>query len=102
MFCFFNKRVTWEPEDVNVNGGLSSLVADKVFITRRTFLKHVNRTELGDLEASLRYEDHHSIGLTMAGDPQVKYFRSKHHGETVYGFDHNAIEYVFKKKRVTL
>ena len=61
-------------------------------ITRRTFLQHVDRNNLKELEASLGYP----MGrLTMAGDWAVSYFKSKLHGKTVYYFTHSAIEYVF-------
>ena len=66
-------------------------------VSRRTFLKHVHRDDLGELEALLGYEDHPRRGLTMAGDYHVSYHRSKLHGKTVYYFKHSAIEYVFRE-----
>jgi hypothetical protein len=96
VFNFFNKCLTWDLNDVHVDGGLNSLIDGKQWITRKTFLKHVDRQDLRKVEDSLGYESHPIKGLTMAGESHVKYFKSKHHGEIVYGFDHSAIEYVFK------
>ena len=66
-------------------------------ITRKTFLKHVNREDRIDLERSLGYAPHDpTSGLTMTRDYHVSYHRSKLHSETVYYFKHSAIEYVFR------
>lgn len=97
MFTYFNSCVGWDPCDVHSEGGLSDLIDKKVSISRRAFLSHVDRAELAEIEESLSYARHPSQGLTMAGDWHVDYFRSKLHGETVYGFDHSRIEYVFTR-----
>jgi hypothetical protein len=61
-------------------------------ITRRTFLKHVDRAELRDMEKGLGYE---RGGLMMASDWAVSYHRSTLHGKRCYYFRHSAIEHVF-------
>ena len=95
-FRFFNNCVGWEPKDVHADGGLCDLIDDRISIERSTFLKHIDRNELNDIARQLGYDSHPKQGLTMAGDFHIEYFRSKHHGEKVYGFRHSAIEYVFK------
>lgn len=90
-----NNCVNWPADDVHVQGGLVDMIDNSVDISRRTFLKHVDRENLQELEASLGYEKHPKRGLTMAGDYHVTYHRSKHHDQTVYYVKHSAIEYVF-------
>lgn len=92
---FIGSCVGWDPEDVHREGGLCSMVDEIAYITRRTFLSHVDRGELRGLERDLSYDSHPKVGLTMAGDWHVAYFRSKLHDKTVYGFQHSAIEFVF-------
>jgi hypothetical protein len=67
-------------------------------ITRRTFLKHVNRDEVRAIERLLGYADHPGRGLTMAGDHHVTYHRSVLRGRRVYYFRHSAIEYIFTEE----
>jgi hypothetical protein len=98
MYSFFNNCVGWNPDDVHTKGGLVDLIEDIEDITRRTFLRHVNREELSALESKLGYDAHPKQGLTMAGDWHVNYFRSLHHGQRVYGFQYSAVEYVFKEE----
>lgn len=95
-YHFFSSCVGWEPSDVDNEGGLISLIDDRIEITRETFLKHVDSETLADMAEGMGYARHPKQGLTMAGDFHIEYFRSKHHGERVYGFRHSAIEYVFK------
>jgi hypothetical protein len=96
MFRFYCNCVDWPEADVNVPGGLCDLIDARKQISRRSFLKHVNRDDLRSLEEkTLGYHRFASTGLTMAGDWHVEYFRSTLHGSTVYGFRHSAIEYVF-------
>lgn len=97
VYSLYCNCVDWPRSDVDREGGLCDLIDTSVTITRRTFLQHVDRQELRALEQLLGYEAHHRQGLTMAGDWHVSYFRSRHHGERVYGFCHSAIEYVFKQ-----
>jgi GNAT superfamily N-acetyltransferase len=64
-------------------------------VTRKTFLKHVDRESLREVEKSLGYFEHPSQGLTMAGDWHVSYHRGYFIGKPVYYFVHSAIEYIF-------
>ena len=84
--------VSWPADDVDA---LIQMIDAAIQITRRTFLQHVDRTELRYAEHGLGYCGHPKHGLTMAGDYHVSYHRSKLHGETVYYFRHSAIEYIF-------
>lgn len=92
---YLNNCVGWPRDDVSAEGGLSDMIDRALDITRSTFLKHVNRESLHELETNLGYDKHPKQGLTMAGDYHVSYHRSKLHGETVYFLKHSAIEYVF-------
>ncbi|WP_444679581.1 hypothetical protein [Halomonas sp. E19] len=92
---YFNCCVDWDPKDVHVDGGLCDMIDEEVSITRRTFLAHVDPTDLHHVESMLGYAKHPRQGLTMAGDFHVSYHRSRLHGECVYYFKHSAIEYVF-------
>ena len=95
-YKYFNNCVNWESNDVHNEGGLCDLIDDRISIERSTFLKYIDRNELNNIARLLGYEKHPKQGLTMAGDVHIEYFRSKHHGEKVYGFRHSGIEYVFK------
>lgn len=90
---FYCNCVEWPRHDVQY---LSDMIDDALEITRRTFLKHVDRNSLKGLERELGYEMHPKQGLTMSGDWAVSYHRSKLHSERVYYFRQSAIEYVFK------
>lgn len=74
---------------------ISPMVDAEQDITRRTFLKHVNRDELADIERHLGYASHPRGGLTMAGDFHVAYYRSTFRGNRCYFFRWSAIEHVF-------
>lgn len=87
--------VGWPENDVHAKGGLCDMINECRDISRRTFLKHVDREELAEIEDALSYARHPSQGLTMAADWAVGYFRSMLHGKRVYGFQHSRIEYVF-------
>lgn len=93
---YYNNCVSWPPADVRADGGLSDMVQAERTITRRTFLKHVDREQLAELELALGYERNPSRGLTMAGDWHVSYHKSKLHGQTVWFITQSGIEYVFK------
>jgi hypothetical protein len=93
-YQFFCNCVSW-PERAEKGGGLSDMIQDAIDITRATFLKHVHRDHLRELEDACGYDDHPSKGLTMAGDYHVSYHRSKLHGRRVYYFRWSGIEYVF-------
>lgn len=93
---FFNNCVGWDKDDVDCEGGLRDMIDNSVDVTRQTFMRHVDREELKEIERYMGYCEHPRQGLTMAGDWHISYSRSKLHGKTVYFFTHSAIEYVFK------
>ncbi len=80
---------------VHTDGGLMDMIGSAVSVTRATFLRHVDRENLREIEAGLGYEAHPSRGLTMAGDWHVSYHRSKLFGKRVYYFRQSAIEHIF-------
>jgi hypothetical protein len=92
MFNYFNNCVNWDADDVHNEGGLCDLIDNIEDISRRKFLAKVCKDDLKELEAALGYDKH----FPMTRDQHVNYFVSKHHNKTVYGFQHSAIEYVFK------
>lgn len=92
---YHNNCVNWPAQDVHAEGGLVDMIDSSLDVSRKTFLKHVDRESLQNLEVELGYEMHPKQGLTMAGDFHVSYHRSRLHGETVYYLKHSAIEYVF-------
>jgi len=94
-YRFYNNCVGWPRNDVHNDGGLCDMIQSGRDITRPTFLKHIDKGDLRDLEDSLGYDRHPSKGLTMAGDGYVGYSRGVLHGKRVYFFKHSAIEYVF-------
>lgn len=95
MYSFHCDCVSWPPEDVHSKGGLSDMVDTEIDITRRTFLKHVDKEDLAELARSLGYEEHHTRGLTMANDWCISYHGGILHGKRCYYFRHSSIEYVF-------
>lgn len=88
---YYRNCVGWPSNDVHSKGGLRDMIDQAIDITRRTFLQHVDRDQLRDIEGQLGY----GSWLHMASDYHVSYHRSKLHGQTVYFFKHSAIEYVF-------
>lgn len=77
---------------------LTQMIEDNTKVTRETFLRHVDRNSLREIELGLGYSSYPSQGLTMAGDWHVSYHRSRFNGETVYYFRHSAIEYIFVRR----
>jgi hypothetical protein len=74
---------------------LNQMIAAARDVTRRTFLQHVNRSDLQQLEHQLGYVQYPQQGLTMAGDYHVSYHRSHWGFAACYFFTHSAIEYYF-------
>jgi hypothetical protein len=93
---FYSVCVSWPKRDVDE--GLIPMIDNAIDITRRTFLKHVNREEMKEIEQQLGYASHKSKGLTMADDWHISYHRSKLHGKTVYFFTWSGIEHVFTSR----
>ena len=99
---YYSNCVSWPAEDVTAEGGLSDMISQRVEITRRTFLKHVNRDDLTEIEDSLGYARHPRKGLCMAGDFHVNYYKSRLHDRPCVYFTHSAIEHVFAPGARTL
>ena len=89
---YFNNCVNWDRRDID---GLTDMINNNLDISRKTFLKHIDKEEIQAVEDDLGYAQHPSQGLTMAGDYHVSYHRSKLHGKRCYYFRHSSIEYVF-------
>lgn len=64
-------------------------------ISRRTFLRYVDRAGLFEIEVGLGYATHPSRGLTMAGDWHVSYHKSRYQGRPCVYFRQSMIEHVF-------
>lgn len=94
---YIGKCVEWPTDDVYSDGGLCDMIDQALEISRRTFLKHVGKDNVRELEEQLGYESRPQEGLTMAGDYHVGYFASKLHGRKAYFVTHSAIEYVFSE-----
>lgn len=93
---FYANCVGWPPADVHTSGGLCDMISHAQDISRKTFLKHVSRSDRQELEKTLGYAPHDETAvLTIARDFLVSYHKSKLHGQTVYYFRHSAIEFVF-------
>lgn len=84
--------VDWPKGDFD---GLLQVIENKREVSRRTFLAHVDRSDLKELEASLGYTSHHTQGLIMSQDWGVTYHRSKRYDIRVYVITHSSIEYIF-------
>ena len=95
---YHNNCVNWPEDDVHVHGGLCDMISDAVTITRKTFLRRVDRLQLDEVAEQLSYVRYPSMGLTMAQDWHISYHKSKLHGKCVYFFRHSAIEYVFSSE----
>ncbi len=86
----------FETTCVNARGDdIIEMVDGEREITRNTFKKHVDKSELRELEIQLGYEQHASRGLIMANDWHVSYHKSRYRGRPCVYFDWSAIEYVF-------
>jgi hypothetical protein len=93
-FKFYSDCVGWPSDKIDA---LHEVIDSGKQITRETFLKHVDRDGLRELETALGYEQNAMKGLTMAGDWHVDYRRSTMNGQRCYLFVHSAIEFVFTK-----
>lgn len=74
---------------------INAMTATAKGITRRTFLKHVDRAQLRELEHNLGYFRHPKQGLTMAADWHPGYYKGVFDGKPCYYFDHSRIEHIF-------
>ena len=86
----------FETTCVNARGDdIIEMVDAERDITRNTFKRHVDKSELRELETQLGYEQHVSRGLIMANDWHVSYHKSRYRGRPCVYFKWSAIEYVF-------
>lgn len=74
---------------------ITAMVDAEREISRRSFLRHVDRENLREVEAGLGYAGHWRQGLTMAGDWAVSYYRSEYRGRPCYFFRWSSIEHIF-------
>lgn len=95
LYKYFRNCVEWPRNDVYREGGLVDMIDEAITISRRTFLRHVSRIELENIEWNLGYVTGRTRGMKMADDYCVSYHRSKLHGKRVYFFTQSATEYVF-------
>jgi len=94
MYRFYHSCINW-PGNVN---NLNDMIDSSNSITRKTFLKYIDRKELQEIESQLGYSNHPKKGLTMASDWSVTYHKSKLKNKRVYYFCYSAIEFVFTNK----
>ena len=81
---------------VNSTGqAIRDMVDRATDITRKTFLRHVDRAERLCIERDLGYSQFRDGGLQMANDFHVSYHKSIYLGRKCYYFCHSAIEYIF-------
>lgn len=89
---FINNCVSWPRRYV---ADLTAMCDTQLEVTRRTFMRHVDKWEFGLLEHKLGYSRH---GLRMHQDYHVRYARGYlpgAGGAVVYFLIWSGIEYVF-------
>lgn len=91
-FRFFSDCVGWPRDQVD---DLNDMINAGKEISRATFLKYVHPEEMRNIERELGYERDPRVGLTMANDFHVAYYRSTVRGCPAVYFVWSAIEYVF-------
>jgi hypothetical protein len=96
-YTFYSTCVNW-PEHPGIADGLDSMIDNARTITRESFVKYIDRTELQAIEKGLGYSLNRRAGLVMADDWHVSYHRSKLHDKRVYFFKWSAIEHVFTRR----
>jgi len=89
MKAFITNCIGAIGEDIN------DMTDDASQITRKTFLKHIDKQELKSIEEQLGYMSHYKQGLVMSSDWHVSYWKSKYQGNPCVYFDHSRIEYIF-------
>lgn len=92
---FLTTCVGWDHGDID---SLLEMIDNEQTITRRSFLRNVDRVEVREIEHDLGYAWHPANGLIMAKDYAVTYHRSLLDGKRCYYFRHSAIEYVFTRR----
>ncbi len=86
---FYNDCVNWFSRDVPA---LCEMVDNGIEITRKTFLKYINKLNLQEIEQGLGYDNH----FKMSQDYHVSYYKGKLRGRIAVWFVHSSIEYVFR------
>jgi len=90
------KRLTYETCCVqSTSERITALVQQERQISRRTFLRYVDRRFLWHVEQRFGYARDRRRGVTMASDWHVSYYRSLYDGRPCVFFRHSAIEYIF-------
>ena len=74
---------------------LSDMADQSVRVSRRCFMSHVNRESLREVGQACGYQDHHTLGMTMASDWHVSYERGKFGKMWCYFFVWSGIEFLF-------
>lgn len=92
LASYYCNCVDWPEDEVE---DLDNLTANWEPISRRSFVLHVNSTELKDLEKQLGYGRSGKLGFSMASDWHVSYFKGELRRKEAYVFCHSGIEYVF-------
>ena len=64
-------------------------------IQYETFLRNVGARNLRPVTKDLSYEWDARNGLTLKGDPFVRYFKSRYQGAPCYYFCYSRMEYIF-------
>jgi len=74
---------------------LNAMIDKSKEISRRTFLRYVDPSDMRTVEHFLGYEQRATRGLTMANDWHVAYYRSTWGEQPCVYFTWSAIEHVF-------
>lgn len=93
-FVYLTSCVGWAGQTCSGKGAgydIQQMVNASRPVTRSTFLGHVDREDLRDVEAALGYDR----WMPMSRDPFIGYYRSKFCGAPAYYFTHSAIEHIF-------
>ena len=90
-YTFYRNCVNWPRRDVPA---LIDMIDYARSISRRTFLKYIDKEQLEEIESSLGYDKH----LRMKDDYHVGYYRSSLNGKRVYYFKWSGIEHVFTQQ----
>ena len=93
MHKYYGNCVCW-PGKINE---LCEMIDNAQQITRKTFIKNVDKKDRIFLEQNLGYTQQRKKGMVIADDYYVSYFKSKLKKTGVYFLAHSCIEYVFIK-----
>lgn len=86
------ERFAYTTNCVSANGAdITAMKDSSREITRKTFLKYIDKSHLDTLENDLGYDKH----LRMSQDWHVSYYKGTYRGKPCVYFVWSAIEYVF-------